>query len=151
MLMTNQESISLFLNSVAEALKQDQASKDMRASGASAASLREESNNEGSSLWGSNYWQFQITGRGPGKFPPIENILAWLATRNIQADISPRSLAFLIARKIARVGSDIFKGAKEGIDFKGILAAHMETLKRNLGNVAVDAVIDTIRQSKPKQ
>lgn len=147
--MTNQESIALFLSSVAEALKQDQSQKDMKASGASAASLREESSETGGALYGSNYWQFQITGRGPGKFPPIENILAWLATRNIQADISPRSLAFLIARKIARVGSDIFRGTKEGIDFKGILAAHMDKLKSNLGTVAKNAVIETIRQSKP--
>lgn len=49
-----------------------------------------------------------INGRGPGKPPPSAAIEQWIAQKGIAArlgkEISVSSLAFLIARKIARMG-----------------------------------------------
>ena len=57
-----------------------------------------------------SYSQQLETGRQAGKFPPREAIENWIVEKgiasNIEKEISVSSLAFLIARKIAREGWD---------------------------------------------
>jgi len=63
-------------------------------------------------LVGSHYTEQLVNGRPPGKFPPIKMIEAWVRVkpiRQIGERISVSSLAFLIARKIAREGTEIYK------------------------------------------
>lgn len=85
-------------------------SSGARATGKSAASLREESTEDSFTLYGNRSFKFIEVGRGKGKFPPINNIYEWLVAKNIQPDgISQRSLAYLIARKIGREGSKLYR------------------------------------------
>lgn len=63
-------------------------------------------------LVGSHYTEQLVNGRPPGKYPPIDIIKEWIEVKPIQIigeRISVSSLAFLIARKIAREGTEIFK------------------------------------------
>lgn len=64
-----------------------------------------------------NYIMTLEDGRRPGKQPPTEPILKWVQERGITpSDISQESLAFLIARKIGREGSLVFRlGGNTGI------------------------------------
>lgn len=64
-----------------------------------------------------NYIMTLETGRKPGKQPPTGPILQWIQQRGINpTDISQESLAFLIARKIGREGSLLYRlGGKSGI------------------------------------
>ena len=59
-------------------------------------------------LFGEAYGQQLETGRRAGKFPPIDAIKQWIQDKGIasriQGQISISSLAFLIARKIAKKG-----------------------------------------------
>lgn len=57
-------------------------------------------------LLGSYYTYWMENGRRPGKFPPINVIRQWIDDKGIipYGNISRDSLAFLIARKIARDG-----------------------------------------------
>jgi hypothetical protein len=95
-----------------EALKTDliQAydAKGMRASGKFAETLEVRVNGLTAQLWGEDYAQQLETGRKSGKFPPIDAIKKWIEDKGIasriQGEISISSLAFLIARKIAREG-----------------------------------------------
>ena len=58
------------------------------------------------------HWKYVENGRRPGKFPPIDNILDWVKAKPQLArpnrldrkEISPKQLAFLVARKIATSG-----------------------------------------------
>ena len=58
------------------------------------------------------HWKYVENGRRPGKFPPIDNILDWVKAkpqlvrpnRLDRKEISPKQLAFLVARKIATSG-----------------------------------------------
>lgn len=70
-----------------------------------------------SEIPGYNYIYTLEFGRKPGKMPPTESIRQWLEQRGIQPpDISQKSLAFLIARKIGREGSLVYrKGGNTGI------------------------------------
>jgi hypothetical protein len=95
-----------------EALKTDliQAydAKGMRASGKFAETLEVKVTGLTAQLWGEDYAQQLETGRKSGKFPPIDAIKKWIEDKGIanriQGEISISSLAFLIARKIAREG-----------------------------------------------
>ena len=50
------------------------------------------------------------TGRKPGKMPPTEPIFQWVQQRGINpSDISQESLAYLIARKIGREGTQVYQ------------------------------------------
>ncbi len=63
-------------------------------------------------LSGLDYTNQLVFGRKPGKFPPIKAIEQWIQDKGIAAigkDISISSLAFLIARKIAREGTKYFQ------------------------------------------
>jgi len=64
-----------------------------------------------------NYIMTLEHGRRPGKMPPSTPILEWVRQRGINPpDISQESLAFLIARKIGREGSLVFRqGGNTGI------------------------------------
>lgn len=64
-----------------------------------------------------NYIMTLEHGRRPGKMPPVQPILEWVQQRGINPpDISQSSLAFLVARKIGREGSLVFRqGGNTGI------------------------------------
>lgn len=82
--------------------------KGMRASGKFAESLEVKVQGLTAQLWGEDYAQQLETGRKSGRFPPISAIEQWIKDKGIankiQGQISISSLAFLIARKIAKEG-----------------------------------------------
>lgn len=58
---------------------------------------------------GSEHLYYLDQGRGPGKFPPVDKIEAWVANKPV--DIDP----FLVGRKIAREGTTIYRDRSKGI------------------------------------
>ena len=56
-------------------------------------------------VFAEDYIYYLEHGRKPGKFPPIAPIKQWIEEKNLTFDIPIASLAFLIARKIARKGT----------------------------------------------
>lgn len=82
--------------------------KGMRASGKFAESLEVISAEDRIMLIGEDYAQQLETGRQAGKFPPLQAIKDWIEAKGVFAEalqtISLSSLAFLIARKIAKQG-----------------------------------------------
>lgn len=70
------------------------------------------------------HWKYVENGRRPGKFPPIDNILEWVKAKPELArpnrldrkEITPKQLAFLVARKIATKGIQPGNQLEEAID-----------------------------------
>lgn len=63
-------------------------------------------------MYGEHYTEQLIFGRKPGKFPPVKAIEQWIKDKGIAPigkQIKISSLAFLIARKIAKEGTKYFK------------------------------------------
>lgn len=109
--MTESENI---LNKEFEALKSDLIEKHkslgMKASGKWIKSLENKTVRLSGQLWGEHYTEQLVNGREPGKFPPIKAIEKWISDKGITpTGITVSSLAFLIARKIAREGTEYFK------------------------------------------
>ena len=70
------------------------------------------------------HWKYVENGRKAGKFPPIDNILDWVKAKPQLArpnrldrkEISPKQLAFLVARKIATSGIQPGNQLEEAMD-----------------------------------
>jgi hypothetical protein len=125
--------IDEFLNGVISDIKEDQDIKDIRASGASANSLKQSSTETSGEIKGLRYIGAQRFGRRPGKFPPIDDIKQWIDDKGINpTDISKDSLAFLIARKIAREGTDIYTNKRPALAVSDIIEVRLDELKSNL-------------------
>lgn len=114
--MTSADILKVEFQSIKEELIQRHDELKMRASGKWAASLQEEitesANRVNVKLYGESYTKQLVDGREPGKFPPIKAIEEWIYHKGIKAvgkNISISSLAFLIARKIAKEGTKYFK------------------------------------------
>ena len=90
------------------------------------------------------------TGRKPGKMPPTEPIFQWVQQRGINpSDISQESLAYLIARKIGREGTQVYqdytaKGKGTGIilDVVGNREYIQETVVKPISSKLADIFIN---------
>jgi hypothetical protein len=91
-------------------------------------------------------------GRKPGTMPPIESILSWIKKKHIKPlyKIKPKSLAFLIARKIGRQGTDIFMGKRPGLDLEAIIEINTEEFIAKLQKMDHDALADQIGKALKK-
>ena len=58
---------------------------------------------------GVDYLYYLDQGRKPGKFPPVDVIEQWVATKPVEID------PYLVGRKIAREGTEIYKDRTKGI------------------------------------
>lgn len=131
--MTALDLVEQTLGKIRTRIQEDQAAKRMVASGQSAASLEVKMEQDGGDLTGSSYFYWQIHGRGPGKQPPIQNIIDWIRSKAIAlVDITEKGLAFLIARKIGREGTNIFQGKSPGLAVPLIIEEETTVLNRNL-------------------
>ena len=85
-----------------------------------------------------------VTGRKPGKFPPIDVIDRWVQRKlGIPASES-KSVAFLIARKIAREGTNIFTGKSKGLELELVLDEINKELFKDVSNQLGLVITETI-------
>jgi len=129
----NKQTIFSVLEVIRKRIIQDQSDKKIKSSGASSRSLHIEEVSKGGQLVGDDYFQQQITGRKPGKFPPIEPIRKWIDSKGLSLNkITKNGLAFIIARKIAEKGTDIYRKKRPGLDVNGIVNQSLPSLKDQL-------------------
>ena len=142
--MTSREILGQYFEAVIKDLRGDQSAKGMVASGNSADSLTYGTDSTGGQLTGSDYFFWQIVGRRPGKFAPPDAILQWIRDKGITPNdpkTSLKSLAFLINRKMATSGTDIFMGKKKGLEFQeAIGGANMEKLTSQIGKAKIKEI-----------
>lgn len=148
--MTRIEAVGKFLTKVRLAYIEDQRGKDIRTTGRSAASFRGVTEPEGGKLLATGYVHFQKIGRKPGHWPPIEDILQWIKDKGIQSDIPEKSLAFLIARKIFRKGTDIFLGKRPALSIEEKLLEARREFCHDLGRLTAEELIKQVKSIKPE-
>lgn len=109
------------VSSELEALKQkvieNQKNSGQVASGRTIASMKVEVTEDGGVLWGRSPFGTLETGRKPGKVPAgfWKIIRQWMDDKGIQVK-KPDSFAYLVARKIANEGTQLFRnGGRDDI------------------------------------
>ena len=135
---TIQDWLSLILTDTQKAMKD----KGLDASGRTSRELSIESSKRNeASLIGPAHLIFLNVGRGPGKFPPIQNIQDWIQNKGLQGRdaqgrfIKQQSFVFLVRRKIAREGTEIFKDKTKGLEFQKILEKRLPDLEKEIGTL----------------
>jgi len=119
------ELIEKLLNNIKSEIIQSQYDKGMVTTGESAASLQVTVSQFSGELSGSKSFIFQEFGRGPGKFPPMDNIIKWVEAKGLEGT-TVRGLAYVIARKIAREGTRIFRDKSLGIPIETIIKENID-------------------------
>jgi len=140
--MTTTEALDTFFKSIVGQIRTDQGAKGITSSGRSSDSLAYGVSESGGQLTGSNYFYWQIVGRRPGKFAPPEAIEQWIRDKGItpQGKTTVKQLAFLINRKMATKGTDIFIGKRSGLSFDQIVDKNMSILLGNIAQLKVKEV-----------
>lgn len=99
-----------------------------------------------------HYWKWVGNGRGPGKFPPIENLENWITAKHITPQpmtlksgrtVIPtvKSLAFLIARSIAKYGTQDYQlGGKNSFQLS------LEQIKEIYTPIITEAITKDIKK-----
>ena len=95
------------------------------------------------------YFTVLETGRKPGKRPPMSVIEEWIANKPVASDLNPKSLAYLIAKKIGEEGSLIYRqGGNSGVISDYI---NEEYIKENLIVKLTDSFRDYVVNEFIKQ
>lgn len=122
--MTNKEILEQEFETIKQELIEKHDKLGMRASGNWASQLLVKVQESGSkikaTLFGEKYTEQLAWGRKPGRFPPIAAIEQWIIDKGIkpiEQNMKTSTLAFLIARKIAREGTKYYQqGGTDLID-----------------------------------
>jgi hypothetical protein len=100
--------------------------------------------------YGIHYTKQLVYGREPGKFPPIKSIEDWIKNKGIkflESEIKISSLAFLIARKIAREGTEYYK--KGGTDLVSSIYTpeRIQEIIDKVSRIDLDFIILDLRET----
>lgn len=140
--------LDLFFASVIEGLRQDAEAKGQKFP---SDKLRTETDDISGKLYAPHYVQYLFYGRGPGKAPPPEAMTQFVDSnpeilqraRQVYRNITSQQLGFLIGRKIAREGTDIYSGKREGIAFLEIMEKNTPDLFKTIArNEAIKVATD---------
>jgi len=147
--MLTDEIIKKYLDSTVEAIKADAAAK-----GQSIPDMRVDMYEEGGRVISTDYFKYLVLGRGPGKAPPPDKMLDFVKNKpDMLASakkrfkyITEKELAYIIGQKIAREGTDIFKGKKPGVDLLGSMEKGMPDLLKSIARNEAVKVLTALKQ-----
>lgn len=133
------ENTEKLVTEVNDKIKVDLASKGIDNSGEASNSIRIESSINSVTSLGVFYLEYLNRGRPPGKFPPVDIINKWVANKPVA--INP----YLVGRKIAREGTEIYKDNTKGIELSKKIQELKETLKQEAPKWAKEDVLVKLR------
>lgn len=138
MAQSDKEILQAFGKAVISDIKSDAVSQGRTASHKAEQLLRSDAtettlnivDGAGYTQWG---WE---DGRGPGKRPPIANIMQWIIDKRLQvAENKRKGLAFAIARSIGNRGTLLFRiGGKSGVLSNNITVSRVTALSETFGS-----------------
>lgn len=150
--MENRDSLNDFFKRVVDGLKKDAEAKNQKIP---VTSFRVEVDELGGTMYAAHYFKYLIYGRGPGKAPPVDSMLAWVQgnpdvlerAKQVFKYITEKGLAYIVGQKIAREGTDIYSGKKPGIDLLGVMDESMPELLKQLQRNEVVRIATDLRSA----
>lgn len=142
--MTNREALEIYLEKTLQDLLKESRAKGFYASGKTHANTFTEVKPDGSEgmLHAPRHIEttFKGIGRKPGTMPPVLSIQEWIKIKGL--NLNP----WATAKRMMISGNAVYRGAREGIDFKSIKAKHFEEFKQNCLAALKQSVQDGIRE-----
>lgn len=117
--------------------------------------LRFEADEISGKIYAPHYVQYLFTGRPPGKQPPPDVMTNWAEAnpdildraRQVYRNLTAKQLGFLVGRKIAREGTDIYSGKRPGIDLLGVLDENMPQFMKDLAKNELMKIATELRSA----
>ena len=103
--------------------------------------------NINASIVGENYTKQLIFGREPGGFPPTKAIEDWIIAKGItpiEKNLKISSLAFLIARKIAKEGTKYYQQGGTDLIESVITPERLDKIINQVGVINVNKTVTTL-------
>lgn len=91
---------------------------------------------QGNKLLGNDYIYYLDQGRKPGRFPPVQNMIDWVNSKLGISGKEGNAVAFLVGRKLANEGSEIFKDKSKGIQLDQLVDEMINELFKELPDEA---------------
>ncbi|MDX1699875.1 MAG: hypothetical protein R3250_04610 [Melioribacteraceae bacterium] len=137
-----------------QVLKDTIDSKGLNASGNAKNSIRRQTDEQNQVVYsvGADYIEFLNTGRAPGKFPPVSNMMNWVNIKPVSMqnangnELSDNSKAFLAGRKISREGTEIYKDKSKGIELSSKVATLRESIAAGLAQYAKADILEELNK-----
>jgi len=133
------------VNEFNEEIKKDLINKGINDTKKAYNSIRTELDKENQKVQsiGVDYIEILNYGRSPGSFPPKQNIQEWVRSKlGITDEKQNKGVAFLISRKIAQKGTNIFLNKSKGVEVEKKIIDLRKKIKDQLGeSVKADALI----------
>lgn len=82
-------------------------------------------------LIGADWIEFTFRGRGPGKMPPLNQIIDWCVAKGL-----PRSMAWIIGKRIAESGTKLYREGRN-ILTETITPERINTLVESISRIYV--------------
>ena len=126
-----------------QSIKDSLDGKNITNTGTAKKSIRIEVDNNSYKSIGIFYLEFLDSGRGSGGIPPINKIQNWVKTKlGVTDEKESLSIAFAVAKKIQKLGTEIFENPAKGIQLDEKIAE----LKKNIeSKIAEKTVVDITR------
>jgi len=121
-----------------QSIRNEMSRKNLDVTGRASQSLRVISSENKAASVGIDYIEYLNRGRGPGKFPPIDKIKEWVDRRNLE--VAP----YVIARKIANEGTEIFKDRTKGLMLDPKIALTIKRIKKRLPEELAAEILNKI-------
>ena len=118
------ENTKILVEKFNDSIRTDLSTKKIDTKGIASNSLRVESDLNSVRSLGIFYLEYLDRGRPPGKFPPVDVIREWVNSKPVE--INP----YLVGRKIAREGTEIFKNPSKGIMLNTKIRKLMEEINQ---------------------
>lgn len=132
------------VNKFNDEIKSDLSNKNIDTSGNASNSIRIEDDDKSVRSLGIFYLTFLDQGRGPGKFPPPDAMAGWAIRKPVE--INP----YLIGRKIAREGTEIYKDKNKGIMLDEKRKRLQETIKKEAPKWAKTDLLKVLKVENQK-
>lgn len=130
-------------------LKAKHVSLGMKSSGKWERGLEVQTAEFSGKILGEKYTTQLVQGRKSGKFPPIQAIRQWIVDKGIvnkiKGEISVSSLAFLIARKIAKEGTKYFQQGGTDLISSVITPARIQSIIDKVGAEILISEVNIIK------
>lgn len=143
-----------FLNKEFEAIRKDLIIRynelGMRASGdfeKAEVLIDEKQTKLSASILGQKYTEQLVYGRANGKMPPVQAIEKWIVEKGltpIEKGLTVSSLAFLIARKIAKEGTRYFRQGGTDLISSVVTPERLDKIINQVGVINVNKTVTTI-------
>lgn len=140
-----QDALKKYGDDTVTIIRGNMSSTGTNASGETSQSLRSEQTGNKVEVSGKAFIYVVETGRGPGGFPPVSNLVKWIQSKGVSIDGRIESAAFAMAKTIAEKGSRLWRtGGRDDIITPALSDQRLDALTSEIADIELGKTVIAI-------